>query len=217
MTLLGERLPTRLILGWSRPHEEIILLMIACDALIVTSLQEGSPTIVKEALACDLPIVSVVVGDVAERLRGIEGCEIATDDRAATLADALERVLKHEENRWPSRGRATRRESSRPKIDRDLSFGARPNSSQLAAQLERGRRPTTVRCARARHVEHTYARASRARHHVQLEMRRGGLSGSYCWNSGAPERVVRAPRRRLGLRIGDCGRPSPATERRATG
>ena len=96
VTLLCERLPTRLILGWSRPHEEIILLMIACDALIVTSLQEGSPTIVKEALACDLPIVSVVVGDIAERLRGIEGCEIATDDRAATLADALERVLKRE-------------------------------------------------------------------------------------------------------------------------
>ena len=69
----------------------------ACDALIVTSLQEGSPTIVKEALACDLPIASVVVGDVAERLQGIEGCEITTDNQAATLADALERVLKREQ------------------------------------------------------------------------------------------------------------------------
>jgi glycosyltransferase involved in cell wall biosynthesis len=69
-------------------------LMNACDAMVFTSRQEGSPNVVKEALACNLPVVSVPVGDVPERLRGVEGCELCADDRPETIAAALERVLR---------------------------------------------------------------------------------------------------------------------------
>ncbi len=92
--VLDQRLPTRLILGWGRPHQEILVLMHACDVLVVTSLQEGSPTIVKEALACNLPIVSVAVGDVVQRLHGVAGCEVVSDRRPETIAAALERTLR---------------------------------------------------------------------------------------------------------------------------
>src|SRR4051812_3149449 len=68
--------------------------MNAADCLILTSMIEGSPNVVKEALACDLPVVSVPVGDVHERLRGVEGCEVTADDRPETIAAALERVLR---------------------------------------------------------------------------------------------------------------------------
>jgi len=94
IALANDHTPVRLILGWGRPHREIIELMLACDVLIVTSAQEGSPTIFKEALACDLPIVSVPVGDAVERFGSIEGCEVTKDRRATTVAEAVERVLR---------------------------------------------------------------------------------------------------------------------------
>jgi glycosyltransferase involved in cell wall biosynthesis len=92
--IVNRTMPTRLMTGWERTHEQIAALMNACDALICTSMQEGSPNAVKEALACNLPVVSVPVGDVALRLREVSGCELCPDDRVATLAAALERVLR---------------------------------------------------------------------------------------------------------------------------
>jgi teichuronic acid biosynthesis glycosyltransferase TuaC len=91
--LVNRSLPTRLIVGWEMPHEKIATLMNACDALVCTSLQEGSPNAVKEALACNLPVVSVRVGDVPMRLRGVAGCELCPNDRVETLSAALLRVL----------------------------------------------------------------------------------------------------------------------------
>lgn len=90
---LNERLPVEIVVGWKVPHTQIPLLMNACDALVFTSLQEGSPNVVKESLACDLPVVSVPVGDVAGRLAGIEGCELCSDDQVESIAAGLERVL----------------------------------------------------------------------------------------------------------------------------
>jgi len=60
----------------------------ASDIVLLTSLYEGSPTIIKEALACNVPIVSVDVGDVSKRIQGIEGCYLALpepDDLATKL------------------------------------------------------------------------------------------------------------------------------------
>src|SRR5262249_9654504 len=77
------------------PNDQVPVWLNASNVLLVTSLHEGSPTIVKEALACDLPVVSVDVGDVSERIMGIEGCYIALpdpNDLAAKLA------LVHSEN-----------------------------------------------------------------------------------------------------------------------
>lgn len=94
MQHLDPALRAELIVAWGVPHADMPALMSACDALLFTSMQEGSPNVVKEALACDLPVVSVRVGDVAERLQGIEGCELCPDDEPATLAAALRRVLE---------------------------------------------------------------------------------------------------------------------------
>ena len=76
------------------PHEAVPSWLNAADVVLITSIHEGSPNVVKEALACNVPVVSVDVGDVRERLEGIEGCFIAASspaDLAAKLKQVLER------------------------------------------------------------------------------------------------------------------------------
>jgi len=68
------------------PGPEMPHWLNAGDALLLTSLHEGSPNVVKEALACGLPVVSVNVGDVAERIKGIEGCHLAAAEPAELAA-----------------------------------------------------------------------------------------------------------------------------------
>jgi len=63
-------------------------LMNASDCLLVASDNEGSPSVIQEALACALPIVSVDVGDAALRLRGVaHTCLVERD------AESIGRVL----------------------------------------------------------------------------------------------------------------------------
>ena len=90
--VLAERRPAELVVMNGVPHQQVPIWLSACDALVLTSTHEGSPTVVKEALASGLPIVSTDVGDVAERVRGVEGCEVC-DSAADALALALGRVL----------------------------------------------------------------------------------------------------------------------------
>jgi glycosyltransferase involved in cell wall biosynthesis len=64
----------------------------AADVLLCTSLNEGSPNVVKEALACNLPVVSVPVGDVEERLTNVRPSTVVPRD-AERLGEALACVL----------------------------------------------------------------------------------------------------------------------------
>ena len=64
--------------------------MAAADVLLFTSDYEGSPMVIKEALACGLPIVSVDVGDVRERLMGVEPSRLVVRDPAAIGAAVVE-------------------------------------------------------------------------------------------------------------------------------
>jgi glycosyltransferase involved in cell wall biosynthesis len=75
------------------PHGEVPTWLNAADCLLLTSAHEGSPNIVKEALACNRPVVSVDVGDVRQRIEGVRGCAVAPSEPDA-LADALARTLE---------------------------------------------------------------------------------------------------------------------------
>ena len=77
--------------GYSR--EQVSLLMCAVDALLMTSFTEGSPQVIKEAMACGCPIVSVDVGDVRERTAGVDGCYVADTREPQQLAELLKKAL----------------------------------------------------------------------------------------------------------------------------
>jgi glycosyltransferase involved in cell wall biosynthesis len=96
MDIVERTMAAELLVAWGVPHRDVPLYMNAADAMVFTSVQEGSPNVVKEALACDLPVVSVPVGDVPERIAGIEGCELCPDERPETIAAALVRVLRRQ-------------------------------------------------------------------------------------------------------------------------
>jgi glycosyltransferase involved in cell wall biosynthesis len=78
----------RLVIADREPHERIPLYMNACDALILASEGEGSPMVVKEAMACNLPVISVDVGDVKQVIGGTSGCYVVPREVAA-LAEAI--------------------------------------------------------------------------------------------------------------------------------
>ena len=81
--------------------DRIPVMMNASDCLVFTSDWEGAPTVVQEALACNLPIVSVPVGDVPERLEGVTpSWLVARDPKAlgAALAEAL--LARQRSNGW---------------------------------------------------------------------------------------------------------------------
>lgn len=87
----GSVAPT-LRVAWGIPPDAMPIWMSAADALLLPSISEGSPNVVKEAMACELPVVATPVGDVRERLTGIPGCHVAPP-RVEAFADALADAL----------------------------------------------------------------------------------------------------------------------------
>lgn len=78
--------------GYTR--DQVNALMYTCDALLMTSKTEGSPQVIKEAMACGLPIVSTDVGDVKERIAGLSACRIASSRNPIDIANMLCDVLQ---------------------------------------------------------------------------------------------------------------------------
>ena len=79
--------------GYSR--DEVVTLMSKCNTLLLTSIREGSPQVIKEAMACGCPIVSVDVGDVSERIDGVMGCYIVKSYNPYELAKAIELSIEY--------------------------------------------------------------------------------------------------------------------------
>jgi glycosyltransferase involved in cell wall biosynthesis len=94
LPLVQRELPdTELILLTKQAHGVVPLYMSACDVLVLTSALEGSPMVIKEAMACNLPIVSVRVGDVPQVIGSTPGCALA-EREPADIADKLVQALR---------------------------------------------------------------------------------------------------------------------------
>lgn len=105
-----------LLVVYKEPQERLPLYMNACDALVFTSYQEGSPNVVKQAMACNLPIVSTDVGDVREIISDTHGCHICKPD-AQEFTQWLADILRYCER---TRGRERVQHLSGPAVARRI-------------------------------------------------------------------------------------------------
>ncbi len=88
----------------NKKREEVNLLLNACDMLLLTSLSEGSPQIIKEAMACNCPIVSTDVGDIREIIDNTKGCFITSFD-PEDVAKKIEKALEFSRTEGRTNGR----------------------------------------------------------------------------------------------------------------
>ena len=93
---------TELLVVHKESQERLALYMSACDVLVFPSYQEGSPNIIKQAMACNLPIVSTDVGDVRQVIGKTGDCYICPPD-ASKFASVMREILSR---RTRTEGRA---------------------------------------------------------------------------------------------------------------
>lgn len=76
-------------------HHQVPIYINASDVVLLTSRWEGSPNIIKEAMACNVPIVSTDVGDVKEVIGKTEGCFVCSSDHME-ISSAVAEALKYD-------------------------------------------------------------------------------------------------------------------------
>ena len=92
---------TQLIAPFGISQVDVIKYMNSADVLLLTSYWEGSPNVIKESMACNLPIISVDVGDVKEVIKETFNCFLV-DYSEGQIAEKLKIIY---DNRLPSNGR----------------------------------------------------------------------------------------------------------------
>jgi len=83
-----------LIVANGLPQTKLVQYINASNALILPSLSEGSPNIVKESMACNVPVVATDVGDVVQVIGRTQGCSVCSPD-PEDLAAGIEKALQH--------------------------------------------------------------------------------------------------------------------------
>jgi glycosyltransferase involved in cell wall biosynthesis len=82
----------RLVAGGAVPYGQMPDTLKAADVILHPTDFEASPTVIKEVLACERPVVATDTGDIRECYAGLPGvkiCDWTADDVAQKLEEAL--------------------------------------------------------------------------------------------------------------------------------
>jgi glycosyltransferase involved in cell wall biosynthesis len=82
----------------NKTRDEILADLNEADLLLMTSLHEGSPQIIKEAMCCNTPIISANVGDVKYMLDGVINCCILNDYTPESYVNAALEIINNSKN-----------------------------------------------------------------------------------------------------------------------
>lgn len=86
-------------------RNEVNLALNAADVALMTSFSEGSPQFIKEAMACNCPIVSTDVGDVKKLIEDTDGCYITTFE-INSVVEQLQKSLNFAATEGRTNGRS---------------------------------------------------------------------------------------------------------------
>ncbi|WP_062053353.1 glycosyltransferase family 4 protein [Aquimarina longa] len=76
------------------PNQQMPAYFNAADVIVLTSLWEGSPNVIKEAMACNCKIVAVNVGDISELIQNTEGCFVTSFDKI-DISNKITKALEY--------------------------------------------------------------------------------------------------------------------------
>ena len=85
-------------------HDEVVKYLWSADMFVSAAFMEGSPNAIKEAMACNCPIVTTNVGDVEWVMGNTEGCYLA-GFKTVDYAEKIVRALHFAETKKRTEGR----------------------------------------------------------------------------------------------------------------
>ncbi len=83
----------RVVFAGKKPHHEIPLWLSAADCLVLSSVSEGLPTILAEAMICGTPVIATAVGGIPEIIRDGETGLLVSSRDAEALSGAIGKIL----------------------------------------------------------------------------------------------------------------------------
>lgn len=89
---------------YNRPHDEIIDNLQTCGCVLMTSRWEGSPNIIKEAMACNTPIVATRVGDIEKLIKDLDGCYLV-ENTPKSISTAIQQAISYAKDSIHTHGR----------------------------------------------------------------------------------------------------------------
>jgi teichuronic acid biosynthesis glycosyltransferase TuaC len=84
-----------LLLSGPRPYEDMVWLYNAADVILLPSVYECSPVVIKEAMACNRPIVASDAGDIKKVIGATAGCHVLNGWDEREYLDAIIEASKH--------------------------------------------------------------------------------------------------------------------------